>query len=100
MLSIPKNAFPGTKTYVVCAQRQEFKVFSPNFRNTLTVESNDAVKDVYREFSAMGKELGVGELLPLQENESGASFCFRDPGTNCWEITSPSPFPLPQAGEG
>ena len=84
---------PSTKTYVVCAQRQEFKVFSPNFRNTLTVESNDAVKDAYREFGAVGKELGVRGLFPLQQNGSSTSFCFRDPGTNCWEITSPSPFP-------
>jgi predicted lactoylglutathione lyase len=79
---------PSTKTYVVCAQRQEFKVFSPNFRNTLTVESNDAVRDVYREFGAMGKELGVSELFPLQQNGSSTSFYFRDPGTNCWEIAS------------
>jgi catechol 2,3-dioxygenase-like lactoylglutathione lyase family enzyme len=81
---------PSTKTFIVCAARTDFKVFSPNFRNTLSVESEDAVKDAYREFSASGKEFGVDELLPLQESESGASFCFRDPGTNCWEITSPN----------
>ncbi len=79
---------PDTKTFVVCALRKDFGVFSPNFRNTLTVASTDAVKAAYREFSESGKELGVGELLPLQENDSSASFCFRDPGTNCWEITS------------
>ena len=28
----------------VCAERKNFKVFSPNFRNTMTVESRDAVK--------------------------------------------------------
>ena len=81
---------PSTKTYVVCALRENPKVFSPNFRNTLTVESKDAVKDAYREFSTAGRELGVRELFPLHENQSGASFCFRDPGTNCWEISAPN----------
>jgi len=79
---------PSTKTFIVCAERQDFKVFSPNFRNTLRVKSRDAVRAAYREFNESGKELGVGELFPLQENESFASFCFRDPGTNCWEISS------------
>jgi catechol 2,3-dioxygenase-like lactoylglutathione lyase family enzyme len=79
---------PSTRTYIVCAVRTDFKVFSPNFRNTLTVESKEAVKEAYREFSASGKERGVSELFPLQESDSSVSFCFRDPGTNCWEITS------------
>jgi hypothetical protein len=46
------------------------------------------VQEAYREFSQSGKELGVSELLPLQENNGTASFCFRDPGTNCWEVVS------------
>ena len=81
---------PNTKTYIVCAERKDFKVFSPNFRNTLTVESRDAVKDAHRELSESGKELGVRELFPLQANGAALSFCFRDPGTNCWEIASPN----------
>jgi len=79
---------PNTKTYVVCALRKDFKVFSPSFRNTLTVASKEAVKDAYQRFSENGKELGVSELFPLEENGAGASFCFRDPGTNCWEIAA------------
>jgi catechol 2,3-dioxygenase-like lactoylglutathione lyase family enzyme len=79
---------PNTRTYIVCAERKDFKVFSPNFRNTLTVESNEAVKQAYRRFAEAGQALGVTELLPLQENGSSASFYFRDPGTNCWEIAS------------
>ncbi|MGH7793828.1 MAG: VOC family protein [Candidatus Binatia bacterium] len=81
---------PSTRTYVVCAERKNIKVFSPNFRNTLTVDSKTAVKDAYREFSERAKELGVSELLPLEESNGFASFCFRDPGTNCWEIASPN----------
>ena len=79
---------PTTKTFVVCALRQNAPVFSPNFRNTLTVASKNAVKDAYRKFSESGKELSVSELLPLQESNGFASFCFRDPGTNCWEIAA------------
>jgi len=79
---------PNTKTYIVCALRENPKVFSPNFRNTLSVASSDHVKELYDEFSQRGKELGVTELLPLSADDSGKSFCFRDPGTNCWEISS------------
>jgi catechol 2,3-dioxygenase-like lactoylglutathione lyase family enzyme len=81
---------PSEKTFIVCALRENPKVFSPNFRNTLTVESKAAVADAYRGFSERAKELGVTELFPLQEHNGGTSFCFRDPGTNCWEIASPN----------
>ena len=79
---------PTTKTFVVCALRQNAPVFSPNFRNTLTVASRDAVKDAYREFSQSQKTLGVSELFELKEADNFASFCFRDPVTNCWEIAA------------
>jgi catechol 2,3-dioxygenase-like lactoylglutathione lyase family enzyme len=81
---------PSTKTFIVCALRDNPKVFSPNFRNTLTVESKAAVVDAYRDLSERGKDLGIAELFPLQENNGSASFFFRDPGTNCWEIASPN----------
>jgi len=79
---------PSTKTFVVCALRQNAPVFSPNFRNTLTVASTDAVKAAYRKFNESGKELGVSELFELKETDTFASFCFRDPGSNCWEIAA------------
>jgi catechol 2,3-dioxygenase-like lactoylglutathione lyase family enzyme len=79
---------PKTKTFVVCALRQNAPMFSPNFRNTLTVASKDAVKAAHRRFNEAGKELGVSELFELKETDTSASFCFRDPGTNCWEITA------------
>jgi catechol 2,3-dioxygenase-like lactoylglutathione lyase family enzyme len=81
---------PRTKTFIVCAEREDPKVFSTNFRNTLALESKDAVKDAYREFSERGKDLGITELFPLHENNGCASFYFRDPGTNCWEFASPN----------
>ena len=77
---------PSSKTFVVCALRHNAPVFSANFRNTLTVASTDAVKAAYRKFTESASELGVRELFPLQQSDSSASFCFRDPGTNCWEI--------------
>ena len=79
---------PNTKTFVVCALRKDFGVYSTNFRNTLTVASKDAVRMAYREFSESGQTIGVSELFPLQESNGAASFCFRDPGTNCWEIAT------------
>ncbi|HLN86056.1 MAG TPA: VOC family protein [Candidatus Limnocylindrales bacterium] len=79
---------PNTKTFVVCALRQNAPVFSANFRNTLTMASTDAVKTAYRKFTESASDLGVRELFPLQESDSSASFCFRDPGTNCWEIAA------------
>jgi catechol 2,3-dioxygenase-like lactoylglutathione lyase family enzyme len=81
---------PHTRTYVVCAERKDFKVFSPNFRNTLTVASKQAVQEAYGWFTEAGKDLGLGALFQLEQNGSSASFCFRDPGTNCWEIASPN----------
>jgi catechol 2,3-dioxygenase-like lactoylglutathione lyase family enzyme len=79
---------PSTNHYVVCAVRANFKLFSSNFRNTLTVVSNEDVRAAYGWFAESGKELGVKELLALEEENSSISFCFRDPGTNWWEITS------------
>jgi hypothetical protein len=81
---------PSTKTFIVCALRENPKLFSPNFRNTLAVESKDAVKAAYDELSQSSDTLGIMELFPLEESNGSASFCFRDPGTNCWEITSPN----------
>jgi hypothetical protein len=79
---------PSTQTYVVCAERKDFKVFSTNFRNTVSLESKEAVRNTYDWFNEAGNDLGLKELLPLEENGASASFCFRDPGTNCWEIAS------------
>jgi catechol 2,3-dioxygenase-like lactoylglutathione lyase family enzyme len=79
---------PKSKTYIVCALRKNFKVYSTNFRNTLTVESPEAVKEAYRQLSDLGPQIGVGELFPPGEQNGSLSFFFRDPGTNCWEITS------------
>jgi catechol 2,3-dioxygenase-like lactoylglutathione lyase family enzyme len=79
---------PNTKRYIVCAERPEFKVHSPNFRNTLAVQSGEAVEEAYQWLSDSGHDLGVKELWPIENNGSVRSFFLRDPGTNCWEIAS------------
>lgn len=79
---------PSANTFIVCALRENPKVFSPNFRNTLTVESNEAVRAAHQELSSSAEPLGIQELSSIQERNGVLSFCFRDPGTNCWEISS------------
>ncbi len=79
---------PNTTRYIVCAVRTEYRVHSPNFRNTLAVESAEAVEQAYRWLSESGPDLGVRELWPVENKGSVRSFFLRDPGTNCWEIAS------------
>ena len=79
---------PDANTFIVCALRENPKVFSTNFRNTLTVESNEAVRSAHEDLRRSAETLGIRELLPLQEQNGSAFFYFRDPGSNCWEISS------------
>ena len=79
---------PKTKCYVVCAVRKEWKKFSPNFRFTVALESQQALDEAYRWFAASGKELGVAELR--EPRSDGASFLLADPDRNWWEIVSPN----------
>jgi predicted lactoylglutathione lyase len=79
---------PKTKCYVVCAVRNEWKNFSPNFRFTLTVESKEAVAEAHRWFAECGKDLGVTELRDLQTNGDGSTFLLKDPDKNWWEVCS------------
>lgn len=79
---------PSTARYIVCAARPQYKIHSPYFRNTLTVESTKEVEEAHRWFSESGKGLGVKELWPIENRGAAKSFFFRDLGTNCWEITS------------
>lgn len=81
---------PKTKPYVVCAVRDEYKTFSPNFRFTLALESEEAVADGYRWLAKSGKELGVTELCELCSDGPVCSFLFSDPDRNWWEVCSPN----------
>ena len=81
---------PNTKCYVVCARRQDFKRFSPNFRFTVTVGSQDETVAAHHWLKASTKELGVSELADLQTAGSVSSFLVADPDNNWWEVTSPN----------
>lgn len=80
---------PKTKCYIVCAERENWKGFSANFRFTIHLESRQAVADAYRWLSGEGKDLGVTELWELQANGAGPCFFLRDPDGNCWELSAP-----------
>jgi catechol 2,3-dioxygenase-like lactoylglutathione lyase family enzyme len=81
---------PHTKCYVVCAKRQDFKRFSPNFRFTITVGSQDEVAAAYGWLKAAAKERDVSELGEVRTSGSIASFLVADPDHNWWEVTSPN----------
>jgi len=81
---------PNTKCYVVCARRQDFKRFSPNFRFTITVGSQDEVANAHDWLQRSQAELGVSELSDVQTNGSVSSFLVSDPDNNWWEVTSPN----------
>jgi catechol 2,3-dioxygenase-like lactoylglutathione lyase family enzyme len=81
---------PRTKCYVVCAKRQDFKRFSPNFRFTITVGSADEVGKSHEWLSASRTELGVSDLGNVQTSGSVASFLVADPDNNWWEVTTPN----------
>jgi catechol 2,3-dioxygenase-like lactoylglutathione lyase family enzyme len=79
---------PNSKCYVVCAERKDFKRFSPNFRFTVTVSSPDEVANAHHWLAESGKDFGLSELRPIQSTDSVASFLLSDPDSNWWEIIS------------
>jgi catechol 2,3-dioxygenase-like lactoylglutathione lyase family enzyme len=81
---------PRTKCYVVCAQRKDFKRFSPNFRFTITMASRDDVGKAHERLKSARAELGVSDLGEMQARGSVSSFLVSDPDNNWWEVTSPN----------
>ena len=81
---------PNTKCYVVCAKREDFKRFSPNFRFTITVGSQDEVREAHDWLKTSAKECGAAELHDVQTSGSVSSFLVSDPDNNWWEVTSPN----------
>jgi catechol 2,3-dioxygenase-like lactoylglutathione lyase family enzyme len=75
-----------TKPYIVSAERKEWKSFSPGFRFSIVLQSSKDVAEAHHELGRRQQEVGVTELSPIQENDSGCSFLLRDPNRNCWEI--------------
>jgi predicted lactoylglutathione lyase len=81
---------PNTKCYVVCAERNDFKRFSSNFRFTVTVASQDEVAEAHDWLNSSKEALGVTELRPVQTYGSTSAFLLSDPDNNWWEVTSPN----------
>ena len=80
---------PRSKPYLVCLGRGGAHPFSECFRNTLTVESRDAVKQAHDALSKEKSDLGIRELRPIGEDRGVVSFLLQDPDHNWWEIASP-----------
>jgi predicted lactoylglutathione lyase len=79
---------PKTKCYVVCARRQDFKRFSPNFRFTVTVASQDEVAKAHAGLKDSAKQSGLSELRDVQRDGPVTSFLLSDPDNNWWEVIS------------
>lgn len=85
-----KHPDPEQKHYLVCIARGTGpNPFGPNFRNTLTLDSNRAVGDAHSALERGSRELGVPELRQIEERDGRASFLLKDPDHNWWEITGP-----------
>ena len=80
----------STKCYVVCARRQDFKRFSPNFRFTITVGSENEVATAHDWLKASGNESGLSDLGDVQRSGAASSFLVADPDNNWWEVISPN----------
>lgn len=81
---------PETPSYVVCAERPSWKQFSPAFRFTTAVSSNEEVAAAHRALAARGAESGVTELGELEWRDGAAAFLLRDLDRNWWEIATRS----------
>jgi len=82
--------YPRYKSYIVSLAREGKKNFSPNFRFTVSLESQDAVTNAHRWLMESGQEFGTREVGEIQSQGNGSSFLIRDPDRNCWEISSPN----------
>lgn len=77
-----------SKSYIVSLRRDGKKDFTPNFRNTLTVESRRAVSDAHRWITESSNEYGVHDVSELRTEGNVSSFLICDPDKNWWEILS------------
>jgi catechol 2,3-dioxygenase-like lactoylglutathione lyase family enzyme len=76
---------PSTPWYIVSLPVRKRSYLSPANRFTLRLESPDAVREAYEEFSLSGEELGITQLQDLTEQGETVSFIFRDLDRNWWE---------------
>jgi len=96
---------PEGRGFLVAMTREGYKTFSPNFRFTIGLESEDAVVEAHAFLEQHRESAQLTELTEVQRN-GATSFLLRDLDGNCWEITSgpaagarPSGFGLRDSGE-
>jgi hypothetical protein len=78
---------PSDPWYVVVLPTTHRDYLTAANRFTLKVASAEEVADAHKEFSTMGKQLGIHDVWDLQEN-GRTSFIFSDISKNWWEVTS------------
>lgn len=78
---------PGGRGFLVALTREGYKTFSPNFRFTIGLESQDAVVKAHAFLEEHRETAQLTELTEVQRNAT-ASFLLRDLDGNCWEIAS------------
>ncbi len=77
---------PETPWYVVVLPgRTRHHVSSLN-RFTLQVETEREVVDAHRAFRTSGREMGIGEVQDLRQDNGEVSFVFSDLDRNWWDI--------------
>jgi catechol 2,3-dioxygenase-like lactoylglutathione lyase family enzyme len=79
---------PSDPCYIVTAVRKDWQPCSSNFRFTLGLVSNEAVREAHDWLAKAGGDLGVTELTAVEARDSGCSFMLSDPARNWWEISA------------
>jgi len=75
-----------TPWYVVVLPGRTRHYVSSLNRFTLEVETEQDVVAAHRAFRTSGKDMGIGEVEDLQEDNGEVSFVFSDLDQNWWDI--------------
>jgi catechol 2,3-dioxygenase-like lactoylglutathione lyase family enzyme len=79
---------PDTPWYIVVLPARHRERLRPVNRFTLKLASADEVLEAHHRFKQRGSELGVTEVLELEQRNGDVSFIFADLDRNWWEFTS------------
>jgi hypothetical protein len=74
--------------YVVVVPQRIRRYLNQNSRFTLEVESSEAVREAYQEFTRAGNDARIS-LGELGEESGRVYFLLSDPAQNWWEVTAP-----------
>jgi catechol 2,3-dioxygenase-like lactoylglutathione lyase family enzyme len=79
---------PDARHYIVCGTREQHNCYSPNFRFTIAVSSDEEVQQAHDWLAADGNGLGVTDLTDIADQNGAAAFLLCDPDGNWWEVAS------------